>query len=185
MELLRIRLAQAHTTALSLGRSTEFRTDKPWDSVWHAAVEDDKFWKRKLERPAGKLTNYLAGIEGDAPVWGSGASSHNTRQPPQQQQQFQQQKQPKPNASPSNWKTHDTSTPPMELCRGYQTGACKIGQGKNLCGRNPTLCHRCAVCLSDRHGAKLCGGPAGYEKSGGSKQKHHKREKGNKKKGNW
>ena len=169
--------------ALSLGRSTEFRPGKPWDSVWHAAVEDDKFWKREFERPASKLSN-LAGIEGDAPVWGSGASSHNTRQQPQQQQQQSQpQKQPKPNSSPSNWKTHDTSTPPMELCRGYQTSACKIGQGKSLCGRNATLRHQCAICLSDRHGAKLCRGPADDEKSGGSKQKHHK--KGNEKKGNW
>ena len=174
MEHLRIRLAQAHTSALSLGRSTDFRTDKPWDSVWHAAVEDEKFWKREFERPAGKLTNYLAGIEGDAPIQGGGSSSHSARpQPPQQQQLQQPQRGQNMQPNAAGWKTHDTSNPPVELCRGYQTAQCTIGTGSNRCGRNSDLCHRCAICLSAKHGAKRC------DAGSGSKQKQQQQQQGN------
>ena len=169
MESIRCRLQLAHTTALALGTHTSFRADKPWDSVWEAAVEDEKFWKREFERPAGKLSNFLAGVEGDAPI-ARGSSHqpppHATQQPPRQQGPPPQ----KQISGPSSvWRTHNDDTPAKELCRGYQDGSCKIGQGAHgQCGRNKNLRHQCAICLAVRHGAYQCG-----QSSQGSKRKNH------------
>ena len=186
METIRCRLQLAHTTAVALSQPTSFRADKPWDSVWEAAVEDWQFWKREFERPADKLANYLTGVEGDAPISrGSGASY---QPPPAPHQQPRQQRQPPPQkqlggSSQSAWRTHNDDNPAKELCRGFQQGDCKIGQGQapGQCGRNKNLRHQCAICLAVRHGAYQCG-QTHSEKRGrnnnSQKDKKYKKQKG-------
>ena len=193
MESIRCRLQLAHTTALALGTTTSFRADKPWDSVWEAAVEDEKFWKREFERPAGKLSNFLAGVEGDAPIH-RGASSHsqpNLPNPPPRQQQLPpvQARQPQPQRA--SWRTHNDSSPPEELCRGFQDGSCRIGQGHHgQCGRDKKLRQQCAICLGTRHGALQC--PPGEKGGKHNQQGNQKRgqgggknQKGKKRKGGY
>ena len=167
METIRSRLQLAHTTALALGTHTAFRTDAPWDSVWEEAVADWAFWKREFERPAGKLTNFLAGVEGDAPIAGQArgssyyADTHQREQPqprPKPQLPPPQKQLGGPSGGGRQWRTHNDDNPPKELCRGYQEGDCKIGQGAHgQCGRDKRLRHQCAICLAVRHGAYQCG----------------------------
>ena len=194
MDSIRTRLLLAHTTAIALHQPTTFRADKPWDSVWEAAIQDDKFWKREFERPAGKLDKFLMGVEGDAPIQGQrGASSHSPpqqqqqrqqQQPPRQQQQQQRQQPPQRPAygsQPASWRTHNDRD--EELCRGFQDGSCNIGQGHSgQCGRDKRHRHQCAICLSSRHGATRCGPDKGGKK-GGKKEGYKESRGGKKRKG--
>ena len=202
METIRCRLQLAHTTALALSTHTAFRADAPWDSVWEEAVADWQFWKREFERPAGKLSNFLAGVEGDAPIARSSSYQQPHPAPQQQQQPRQQQHQAPPpqrqlggpSAGRQHWRTHNDDNPPKELCRGYQDGDCKIGQGAHgQCGRDKRLRHQCAICLAVRHGAYQCGqtSPGFKGRSSGDKRtrqnsgndRHHKKSGKNKKSG--
>ena len=189
METIRCRLQLAHTTALALGNHTAFRADKPWDSVWEVAVEDWQFWKREFERPAGKLSNFLAGVEGDAPIArGPGASYQPPQHAPQQQPRQQQPPPQKQIGGPSQpgRRTHNDDNPPKELCRGFQDGGCKIGQGTHgQCGRDKNLRHQCAICLAVRHGAYQCGQTNQGGKRGRANNAHSSSYKGKKKKGGY
>ena len=60
--------------ALSRGQAPAipFDVNRPWDSVWSAAVDDHAFWHRQLEEPAliiltkdGRLTDV---VTGEAPI---------------------------------------------------------------------------------------------------------------------
>ena len=183
MEGIRLRLLLKHNSALAMGSTTDFRTDKPWDSVWHHAVEDTKFWTREFERPAGKLVNHLAGsrqvIDGDAAVEHHQQAAHNAPRPSPPQQQ-QQQHQPSPKGQ--GWKTKNAAG--QELCRGFQDGSCLIGKDNGSCGRDSRLRHQCALCLKERHGAMRCNphhGKGNDSQAKKGKQNHGKKGKKSKK----
>ena len=185
MEAIRLRLLLKHTTAQALGSTTDFRTDKPCDSVWHQAVEDTKFWTREFERPAGKLVNHLAGarqaIEGDAAVdhHQQAAPSAPRPSPPAplavRDQQSMKGSQP--------WKTKNSAG--QEPCRGFQNRSCLIGKDNGWCGRDSRLRHQCPICLEERHGASRCnpskkGNDHQAKRQGGKKNNGKQHKKGKK-----
>ena len=74
MERLRRVLERNHVMALSRGQAPAipFDVNRPWDSVWSAAVDDHAFWHRQFEEPAlivltkaGRFTDVMTG---EAPI---------------------------------------------------------------------------------------------------------------------
>ena len=105
----------------------------------------------------------------------------------QAKQQPPPQKQLGGGSSQAGWRSHNDENPAKELCRGFQHGDCKIGQGQvaGQCGRNKNLRHQCALCLAVRHGAYQCGQTNQGGKRGRANNAHSSSYKGKKKKGGY
>lgn len=70
MERLRRKLEPPEAQAMATGRAPliSFAPDRPWDSVWAAAVAENEFWRKEFEEPAlhvlseaGRLVDMLDG----------------------------------------------------------------------------------------------------------------------------
>ena len=178
MEQLRFQLITAHLNAMTMGRPSTFRQDKPWDSVWEAAVlgeEANRFWKREFEQDASALIRPGSGIasrlEGDAPC---GNASYALRAPDASAlpPQIADRKRPAlaimdHQAGGKGAKGKGKKGNQDESCRNFNSGRCT--------NKSCRYKHTCSSCGAKDHGAANC-----HPDGGGKKSKKDKGKKGKK-----
>eukprot|EP00435_Cladocopium_sp_Y103_P032345 s490_g8.t1 len=173
-ERLRRRGHEAMEKAVQAGHQHEYDSDKPWEWVWNALVNDSEFWHREVEEPCILLlarTASLGQLMGDdAPVEGRHTSSirrlpgpANTNAPREDAPQTPPPPVAKRQRGPDvrehrlgedGLYTHNRRG--GELCRLYQTGECTETDRRGFCAKHSSRRHQCAKCLSDTHGANRC-----------------------------
>ena len=178
MERLRRTLEKEHTIASAKQQSpaTSFNPDRPWDSVWTAAVDDHSFWHRQFEEHA-LLSVTKAGtlnevVTREAPFTSQPATSSSSL--PGVETITKRRKITRPGQPNKVHKeldgvfTHNRRG--AQLCPDWQTGNCQVGPGVT-CPKNPALIHQCNKCLGDKHGGSRCNGTPRQPSSGKRKGK--------------
>ena len=163
MERLRRVLERESVAALARSQSpaVPFNSACPWDSVWTAVTEDQKFWHRQFEEPAlliltrtGRLTDV---VTGEAPIERSGPFSQTEQrsqpEPKRRRMERQREQTPRIHRETNGQFTHNRRGKP--LCMDFQSGNCVSGSGIS-CPKNSNMTHQCAKYLGDRHGAHIC-----------------------------
>ncbi|CAK0821560.1 unnamed protein product, partial [Prorocentrum cordatum] len=178
-EMERLRRTQeekyARVTARGEPNTTKYDPDRPWNSVWAAMVDHDKFWSKEIERPCqlylSRISPMHSFVDGDAPVGGTpgasvaprggGGEARQAKRPAGQARGSEGRK-VKPRFDKSHRVvegcfTHNRRD--IRLCADFQKGQCtQVGPG-GRCARDPRAAHQCAKCLDQRHGAFHPKGP--------------------------
>lgn len=203
MVRIKMDVIHEHEKAVNAGRSSSFDASRPWDSVWQAAVQDSKFWKKEFETPAFLVVTRVASltsmVQGDAPVQAM-APGHSCTSSGLQTSVISP---PTPLATAGTGKRHGTfgvdkpakslniggqhrlaadgsfavNRKGVMLCEGFQTGTCtaKI-RGTEKCAADPSKVHQCSKCLSTAHGSQhpqLCSKTPAPPPPGGSVRMTH------------
>ena len=166
MERLRRVLERNYAMALSRWQAPAipFDPNRPWDSVWSAAVDDHAFWHRQFEEPAliiltkaGRLTDV---VTGEAPIetksGGGAGNDHHPEPDPKRRKTTQKprvEQKAKVHRESNGVYTHDRRG--MALCAEFQSGNCASTTGI-YCPRSSGTVHQCNRCLSEKHGGNSC-----------------------------
>ena len=147
-----------HQKATNLGMPHDYDSAKPWEYVWNALVEDQRFWRKEVEEPCllvkAKSAAIQTMVEADAPIGRdslalTSALETNSLAPKRRRVQERMHK-----IGEDGLLTHNRRG--TQLCEGYQKGECKDATPDGSCKRNPAFRHQCAKCLSPMHGASQC-----------------------------
>ena len=205
MDRLRRQAERSYDAAVLAGTQAAHPYDpnRPWNYIWQLAAEDEKFWKRELEKPALAVltrTQTLASvIDEDSKIDFSkvmndtGKSMDIQRSPKRLREQHDnyhdtQVPQVKVHRFVNGAYTHNRAETP--LCEGFNNGSCSAKGIGTRCGNNPALAHHCNKCLSPDHGAhenKCTRGPPSTSKGSGKSNGKKGGKKGGKggKKRSW
>ena len=157
-ERMRRQGEEEHQKATSLGMPHEYDAAKPWEYVWNALVEDQRFWHKEVEEPCllvkAKSATLNNMVEADAPIGRDTLASQpayeaNPQSPKKRKNQERVHK-----LGDDGLLTHNRRG--TALCEGFQKGECKEANPDGTCKRAPTLRRQCAKCLSPVHGASQC-----------------------------
>ena len=156
MERLHLKHQHRHNILVTAGRAAESTYDAamPWDAIWEAAVEDDKFWKQEFENPAlkymlwtGKFKAPMTQIlDGDAAIMRGQPASSNA--PPSKPHQATRPQKP---AAPNK----PAATNKAELCKRFNSGSCPPSASVH-CTLDSNRLHKCRICGAEGHGANDC-----------------------------
>ena len=172
MEASRMKLQEQHNTALAQNRVSTFDPKRPWDSVWEDVISSNmatKWWRDNFETPGFMILTHTKSLESmidsDAPVDnGHGAGSYRPSPPPgfsvtaahPGARRPKAPKKPKPVYAPQQQGTDGSMASNRKgrrLCPGFQDGSCTDTVGTATCGKDRSMTHQCAKCLSQGHGA--------------------------------
>ena len=178
MERLCRTLEREHTIASAKQQSpaTLFNPDRPWDSVWTAAVDDHSFMHRQFEEHALLIVTRSGTLDEvvtrEAPIMSQLATSSSSL--PGVETNAKRRKITRPGQPNKVHKeldgVHTHKRRGAHLCPDWQTGNCQVGPGVT-CPKNPALVDQCDRCLGDKHGGSRCSGTPRAPSFGKSKGK--------------
>jgi hypothetical protein len=164
MQRLKLKLESQHNADVIAGRLSTFDTQRPWNSVWDAAISGipaADFWDAEFKVSAlliaSQSSRPTAYLEGDADIAGSASAAPS--HPVTRGQQPHAPKNPTGKASPAPKpqpgvvkKTQTNDNPPLHICKNFNHGTC-TGNAYQ-CPRGDRV-HVCWFCLG-RHPGTAC-----------------------------
>ena len=146
-----------------------FDPEKPWGYVFKAAADDRDYWSEEFVEVAqtARLDNKAADKEVGTDSAIAGGVTLNERVDDRVRDQGRGRDRGSggdDRKRKANLRIHDvgpdgllkTNRQGHPLCKGFQTGACKVVKGQIRCPVNYSDHHQCGKCLDPRHGAYKC-----------------------------
>ena len=173
MEAMNFRLAANHAAANATPGQygihpsviSSYDPLRPWDSVWHAVVKEETWWRKEFETPAmliiTRINSLHNSLDGDIVLSGASGSGsaapHRpgppTRAPAAQAQKGKKQKQKQHGPQRGGSDGMHTNRTGKNFCSDFQNGRCSNSVTGCACPKNPSQTHQCSRCLSQTHGA--------------------------------
>jgi hypothetical protein len=155
--------AANHDRATREGKTSDFKPERPWNSVWLDSINDGNWWRYELEEPALLHLNRKAAtsssVGGDARV----GFSNNVVAEADRGSSLMGEGPPAKRRATGDRRVHETTNGKYThnrkgkpLCPGFNSGSCKNTVRGSWCGDRQEHVHLCDRCLGN-HTSLECG----------------------------